>query len=178
MGTSINMMVFVVFIFLNTMNGQGLKDFSLDANSGLPIYFPLAKKDFIRMSSHYGYRVHPIKGRIKKHMGLDLVAKMGKPVYASADGKVITHDYHSSYGVRVILKHAHGIKTLYGHLLLSGLRKNQYVKAGQVIGYVGSTGQTTGPHLHYEIWINSKKVNPVDFWSRFIAKNNKVTTVY
>ena len=129
------------------------------------------------MSSAYGSRFHPIKRRIKKHSGLDLVAKMGKTVYASADGKVVTNDYETSYGVRVVLKHANEVKTLYGHLLLSKVRLNQYVKAGQIIGYVGSSGQTTGPHLHYEIWVRSKKINPIAFWSRYVAKNKKVTAI-
>ncbi len=149
--------------------------FARTSNTGLPVYFPLAKKDFVKMSSAYGDRYHPVQHKMKKHQGLDLVAKMGKPVYASAAGLVLKSDWDSGYGNRVILLHFNGVKTLYGHLSKSEVRRAQLVKAGEVIGFVGDTGQTTGPHLHYEIWVKSKKINPLAYWAKMLAENNKQT---
>ncbi len=169
--------VFLALVCGCLLGAQNKKGFSLDANSGLPVFFPLAKKDFVKLSSAYGYRYHPIRHKVKKHRGLDLVAKMGKPVYASAKGKVITNDRHAGYGNRIVLQHANGIKTLYGHLMKSKVRKGQTVKKGEIIGLVGQTGQTTGPHLHYEIWIKSKKIDPISFWSKVISEQNKEAVV-
>lgn len=134
----------------------------------IPVYFPLHKNDFIRMSSPYGYREHPIHNKTILHQGVDLVAHKGKPVYATAAGTVETADFEKSYGNRVIIAHLKGVKTLYGHLWIKMVKPGQTVLKGQLIGFVGDTGQVTGPHLHYEVWIKGKKIDPMLLWKNFI----------
>jgi len=141
------------------------------ANTVLPSFFPLAKKDFIRLSSAYGYRKHPISAKIRKHTGIDLVAKTGKPVFASARGIVIKNDIHSQYGNRVMIAHSNSIQTLYAHLSKSFVLYGQLIEEGEILGLVGETGRATGPHLHYEIIVNRKKIDPIAFWN--VASNKK-----
>lgn len=116
-------------------------------------------------------RVHPITGKIKPHNGIDISAGgiLGKPVVAYADGKVISSGWNSGgYGYLVIIQHDNNVKTYYGHLKQQGVKKGTKVKAGQIIGYVGSTGASTGPHLHFEIRVNGKPVNPLPYVSEFL----------
>ncbi|MBQ4820595.1 M23 family metallopeptidase [Aquimarina sp. MMG016] len=140
-----------------------------------PLFFPINKDDFINISSHYGYRYHPIDHKQKKHLGIDLVAKKGKAVFASADGIVIKSDYQKGYGNRIIIYHIGGAKTLYAHLWRSIVKPGQKVSQGQRIGFVGATGKVTGPHLHYEVWIQDKKINPLVFWKKMMnSKGQKM----
>ncbi len=136
----------------------------------IPIHFPLDMKGFKRLSSGFGMRFHPILKKKKFHYGVDLAARRGTPIYASASGKVSVAKYSSSYGNYVIIKHASGYSTLYGHMMKRNVKKNQHVKQGAVIGYVGSTGRSTGPHLHYEIRVANRKINPIIFWKTAIDK--------
>lgn len=129
-----------------------------------PIYFPLPVKSFIRISSAYGIRKHPVFKKNKFHYGLDLVAKKGTPIYASAHGKVIKAAFSSTYGNYIIIDHCDGYKTLYAHMMMSKVKQGQTVKQGAVIGFVGSTGKSTGPHLHYEILRKNKKIDPYRYW--------------
>ncbi|UOB16659.1 M23 family metallopeptidase [Abyssalbus ytuae] len=130
----------------------------------MPVYFPLPSKSFKRISSWYGMRKHPILNENKFHYGVDLAAKKGTPVYASAHGKVVKVEFSSSYGNYVVIDHYDGYKTLYAHMMLSNVKKNQKVQQGAVIGFVGSTGRSTRPHLHYEIVRNNKKIDPFKYW--------------
>ena len=115
-----------------------------------------------RISSRFGMRKHPILGYSKMHKGLDFAAPRGTPIYAAGDGTIERIGRFSSYGKYIRIRHRSGLKTVYAHMkgFKSGLRRNSRVKQGQVIGYVGSTGRSTGPHLHYEVIINNVQVNP------------------
>lgn len=115
------------------------------------------------LRSRYGYRSHPIFGEYRLHTGVDLAARSGTPIYAGGDGIVEMAQWYSGYGRYVELRHANGYNTAYGHMsaIADGITPGVQVTQGQVIGYVGTTGQSTGPHLHYEIKINGNTVDPL-----------------
>ena len=113
-----------------------------------------------RVSSKFGYRTHPISHKKSFHAGIDLVAKKGTPVRATADGVVSFVGRKGGYGNFILLNHAYGFETAYGHLNSYKVKKGEYVYKGNIIGYVGTTGRSTGPHLHYEIRYLNKWLNP------------------
>jgi len=113
------------------------------------------------LSSSFGRRADPITGEAEDHAGLDLSADRGTEVHATADGTVESAAYNGGYGNSILIQHGFGIETRFGHLSAYAVRAGQAVKRGQVIGYVGSSGRTTGPHLHYEILINGSPINPL-----------------
>ncbi|ODT73992.1 MAG: hypothetical protein ABS76_38040 [Pelagibacterium sp. SCN 64-44] len=115
------------------------------------------------LRSRFGYRIHPIFKTRKLHTGVDLAAPSGTPIYAGGDGTIIYYKWQSGYGNKIEIQHVNGYQTAYGHLsrFVDGLGVGSKVRQGQVIGYVGSTGQSTGPHLHYEILINGNLVDPL-----------------
>ena len=118
------------------------------------------------LSSPYGYRIHPISGQWKFHSGVDLAGPQGTPIVASRDGTVTTAKtgYNGGNGCYVVINHGDGFSTSYLHMLENlQVSKGQKVKAGQVIGYMGSTGASTGPHLHFTIYYNGSTVNPADY---------------
>lgn len=119
--------------------------------------------DGARISSGFGMRRHPILGYSKMHTGTDFAAPAGTPIYAAGDGRIDFAGRNGGYGNYVRLKHDNGVKTAYAHMkrIAKGIKKGRRVRQGQVIGFVGSTGRTTGAHLHYEITINGKKRNPL-----------------
>jgi murein DD-endopeptidase MepM/ murein hydrolase activator NlpD len=118
--------------------------------------------DGARISSGFGMRFHPILGYTKMHKGIDFAAPRGTPIYAAGDGTIEKAGKFSSYGNYVRIRHRAGLETAYAHMqgFHAGIRPGSRVKQGQVIGYVGTTGRSTGPHLHYEILIGGKQVNP------------------
>ncbi|MFH5837404.1 murein hydrolase activator EnvC family protein [Proteiniclasticum sp. C24MP] len=116
-----------------------------------------------RISSPYGYRIHPIYGVRRMHTGVDYAASSGTPVVSIKSGTVILRKYNSSYGNYIIVDHGGGISSLYAHLSGFAVSYGQSVKQGQTIGYVGSTGASTGPHLHFEIRINGQHTNPANY---------------
>ena len=118
--------------------------------------------DGARMSSGFGMRRHPILGYSKMHKGVDFAAPTGTPIYAAGDGKVEKAGRFSAYGNYVRIGHRNDLDTAYGHMsrIAPGIKPGVRVKQGQLIGYVGSTGRSTGPHLHYEVLVNNKQVNP------------------
>ncbi len=118
----------------------------------------------IRMLSGFGMRIHPIYKRAKMHTGLDFTAPEGTPVQATGDAVVeeITTD-QSGYGTHIVLNHGYGYRTLYGHLSKTIVKQGQKIKRGEVIGLVGSTGTSTGPHLHYEVVNRGNKVDPIHY---------------
>jgi|GEM_PF-816115 len=126
-----------------------------------PSAVPLEKGDYF-VSSSYGIRSHPISGKSKKHFGIDMAAPLGKPVYASASGTVldIVHS-KNGYGMHIIIKHRFGFRTLYGHLSKILVSEGQNVEQHELIGTVGSTGSSTGHHLHYEILKNEIQIDPM-----------------
>ncbi len=127
-----------------------------------------------RITSRYGFRVHPTLNRREFHRGLDLRARMNTPIYATASGVIEYAGYHkrSGYGNLIILDHAFGFKTMYGHLNKVARKPGDFVKKGDLIGYTGTTGMSNGPHLHYEIRYIQRVLDPTQFvtWS---AKNYK-----
>ena len=115
------------------------------------------------ITSNYGYRTHPVSGQKKLHTGLDIGASYGSPIVAAADGVVIMAQYNGGYGNCIIVDHGGGVATLYGHMSSFVAKNGQTVKAGQTIGKVGSTGVSTGNHLHFEVRINGSTVNPRNY---------------
>jgi murein DD-endopeptidase MepM/ murein hydrolase activator NlpD len=115
-------------------------------------------------TSGYGVRSDPFRGRAAMHAGIDLAAPIGTPIYATADGTVDRAEWnHGGYGNLVEINHGHGIQTRYGHLTRYIVSIGQQVKRGELIAYMGSTGRSTGSHLHYEVRIDGQPVNPVPY---------------
>jgi len=119
--------------------------------------------DGVRLTSGFGMRDHPILRRRARHNGVDLAAPTGTPVYATADGIVEMAQWYSSYGNYVQIGHGGDIETRYAHLSSYTVSSGQEVQIGDLIGYVGSTGRSTGPHLHYEVRIANEAVNPIPY---------------
>jgi murein DD-endopeptidase MepM/ murein hydrolase activator NlpD len=132
--------------------------------ASIPAIQPVSNKDLTRIASGYGYRIHPIYGIPKMHNGLDFTATQGTPIYATGDGIVRNAEFGSGFGNNIIINHGYGYETLYGHLVRMKVSSGQRVKRGEVIGWVGSTGASTGPHCHYEVHINGRPVDPVYFF--------------
>ena len=124
----------------------------------MPAGMPLSSA---RLTSSFGYRTHPLHGGSRMHAGVDLAAPTGTPVQATADGVVTSAGWRGGYGILVSLGHGGGVQTRYAHLSAIAVRPGTSVRAGDVIGYVGSTGNSTGPHLHYELRVNGQAVNPM-----------------
>ena len=136
-----------------------------DMLAALPAIQPVSNKNLSRMASGYGYRIHPIYKTRKMHSGMDFSAKTGTEIYATGDGKISkVRKSRRGYGNHVVIEHGYGYKTLYAHMSKYIVRKGEKVKRGEVIGYVGSTGTSVAPHLHYEVHKDGKKINPVNFY--------------
>ncbi|MGH9765467.1 MAG: M23 family metallopeptidase, partial [Blastocatellia bacterium] len=116
----------------------------------------------IQISSGFGYRRDPFTGRLRFHSGVDLKARLGDPVAASEDGVIRFVGWYHGYGNLIMIDHGDGITTRYGHLSSFAAEPGQVVKRGDIIGYAGSTGRATSPHLHYEVRVSGKAVNPAD----------------
>jgi murein DD-endopeptidase MepM/ murein hydrolase activator NlpD len=130
-----------------------------------PAIQPVNNKDLKRVASGYGYRIDPVYKTVKFHGGLDFSAPQGTPIYATADGRVITSgNKGNGYGNYVEINHGFGYETLYGHMVRVKVRTGQAVKRGEVIGWVGSTGKSTGPHLHYEVHKGNRPIDPIYFF--------------
>ena len=133
--------------------------------ASIPAIKPVANKELKRMASGYGYRIHPIYKTRKFHWGMDFSAPRGTPVYATGNGKIEkVKRSRRGYGNQVKIDHGFGYKTFYAHLEKYTVRKNQKVKRGDLIGYVGTSGTSTAPHLHYEVIKGNRKLNPVYFY--------------
>ena len=131
----------------------------------IPAIQPVSNRDLTRVASGFGNRIDPVYKVQKFHAGLDFTAPMGTPIYATADGVVRLATYNpGGYGNHVIINHGYGYETLYGHMVRIKARQGQSVKRGEVIGYVGSTGKSTGPHCHYEVHRSGKPINPVYYF--------------
>jgi murein DD-endopeptidase MepM/ murein hydrolase activator NlpD len=133
--------------------------------ASIPAIQPIANKELNRMASGFGLRIHPIYKVRRMHTGCDFSAPRGTPVYATGDGVVIKKESnYGGYGKEIEIDHGYGYVTKYAHLDNFTVRKGQRVKRGEVIGYVGNTGASTAPHLHYEVIKDGKKVNPMNFF--------------
>lgn len=126
----------------------------------IPSRMPL---DGPSLTSNFGMRNHPIMGGRRKHQGVDLAAPTGTPVYATADGMVGKAEWFSSYGHYVEIDHGADLETRYAHMSRLAVAAGERVKKGEIIGYVGSTGRSTGPHLHYEVRVDGMAVNPMPY---------------
>ena len=145
-------------------DGDGDSDGGSDSDipsSGESFKYPLPPGAVI--TSPYGYRVHPITGNYSLHNGVDLAIYQGAPIYATKSGYVSTATYNYVYGYYVTINHMDGYSSLYGHMTNYTVSEGEYVTRGQIIGYVGSTGWSTGPHLHFTIYYNGSTVNPMDY---------------
>lgn len=130
-----------------------------------PAIQPVSNQDLNRIASGFGFRIDPIYKTIKMHAGLDFSAPQGTPIYATANGRIkIAGFSDGGYGNHVVINHGYGYETLYGHMVRIKARVGQQVARGELIGYVGSTGKSTGPHLHYEVHKNGNKLDPVYFF--------------
>ena len=149
-------------------DGDGDGDGDSDGGSDVPsagesFKYPLPPG--AEITSSYGYRVHPITGNYSLHNGVDLAIYSGAPIYATKSGYVSTATYNYVYGNYVTINHMDGYSSLYGHMTSYTVSEGEYVTRGQVIGYVGSTGWSTGAHLHFTIYYNGSTVNPMDYVS-------------
>ena len=131
-----------------------------------PDYMPSIYPTFGRISDGWGLRVHPISNEIEFHYGIDISNQPGTAIYATASGTVTTTDYNTNYGKRIIIDHGYGYQTLYAHLYSYMVRVGDTVTKGQIIGLMGSSGLSTGPHLHYEVRNAGGKVNPTAYLNR------------
>lgn len=130
------------------------------------------KKGTTRFVSGFGYRLHPIIGRRKMHAGVDFAGPKGTPIYATADGVIkFTKNRWTGYGKQVEINHGFGYVTKYAHMQKYIVKKGQKVKRGELIGYLGNSGSSTGPHLHYEVIYNGKKVNPVHYFYHDVTED-------
>ncbi len=127
----------------------------------IPAIQPVSNKDLKRLASGFGMRIHPIYKIAKMHTGLDFTADIGTEIYATGDGIVESiESKYSGYGQHVIINHGFGYESLYAHMSRVAVSPGQRIRRGQIIGYVGNTGASTGPHLHYEVMKNGEKVDP------------------
>ncbi len=133
--------------------------------SSIPAIQPVSNKELDRLASGYGYRIDPIYHTSKFHAGMDFTASVGTEVYATGDGvvKEIRRD-EWGYGLHIIIDHGYGYSTLYAHLSRFAVKVRQKITRGMLIGYVGNTGKSTGPHLHYEVRKNGQPLNPAFFY--------------
>ncbi len=123
------------------------------------------------LSSRTGGRTDPFTGEQDYHPGLDISADAGSPIYATADGTISVASFSGAYGNLIVIDHAYGIESRYGHLSAFRVQRGQFVKRGELIGLVGATGRATGPHLHYEIRVNGRVLNPLQFLLNSRAAN-------
>jgi murein DD-endopeptidase MepM/ murein hydrolase activator NlpD len=130
-----------------------------------PAIQPVSNAELKRVASGFGYRIDPVYKTVKFHPGLDFAAPQGTPIYATANGTVrVASNMGTGYGNHVVINHGYGYETLYGHMFRIKVKPGQKVKRGEIIGWVGSTGKSTGPHCHYEVNKNGRHLDPVYFF--------------
>ena len=133
--------------------------------TSIPAIQPISNRTLDRVASGFGYRIDPIYKTPKMHTGIDFTAATGTPIYATGDGTVTESGYdNGGYGNNVVINHGYGYESLYGHMKKVKVRSGDRVKRGEVIGWIGSTGKSTGPHLHYEVIKNGEKIDPIHFF--------------
>ena len=131
----------------------------------IPAIQPISNKKLKFIASGFGYRIDPIYKTMKFHEGIDFTAAIGTPIYATGNGTVLSSEMENGgYGRCVVLNHGYGYQSLYGHMSRLNVHPGQKVNRGDIIGYVGSTGKSTGPHVHYEVIKNGSKINPISFF--------------
>jgi len=131
----------------------------------IPAIQPVSNRDLDRIASGFGMRIDPVYGTAKMHKGLDFTAPQGTPIYATGNGTIeVAGQTGDGFGNHVVINHGYGYETLYGHMYKVKVKIGEKVKRGEVIGWVGSSGKSTGPHCHYEVHINGQEVDPVYFF--------------
>lgn len=131
----------------------------------IPAIQPVNNEELTRMASGFGWRSDPFTKARKMHWGMDFTAPKGTPIYASGDGVIKRADNNASgYGKHIRIDHGYGYMTLYAHLSRYNVKRRQKVKRGDLIGFVGSTGRSEAPHLHYEVWKDGERINPINFY--------------
>ena len=143
---------------------ENLAKNKIEMLASIPAILPVSLKEAHQVSSSYGYRMHPIYKTMKFHAGMDFTGAIGTPIYATGNGLVVESQFDKGYGRHVIIDHGFSYKTMYAHMEKIVVKKGQTVKRGDVIGYLGNTGLSTGPHLHYEVRKNEKPVDPINFY--------------
>ena len=147
-------------------NGGGSSGAGSGANSTGSFIWPVAS--YVYVSSRFGQRVHPITGEIKNHTGIDIASNQGTTIYAADGGTITLAAWNGGYGNCVMIDHGNGYVTLYGHMSSNAVSQGQTVSQGDTIGYVGSTGNSTGPHLHFEVLKNGTRIDPEQFFSGLV----------
>ena len=133
--------------------------------AAIPAIQPVANKDLTRIASGYGLRTDPFTKERKMHWGMDFTAPRGTPIYATGDGVVERADNNATgYGNHIRIDHGYGYVSLYAHLYKYNVKRGQKVERGDLIGFVGSTGRSEGPHVHYEIFKDGQRINPINFY--------------
>jgi hypothetical protein len=133
--------------------------------AAIPAIQPVSNKQLVALASGFGFRIHPIYKVRKMHTGIDFAAPIGTPIYATADGVIdVMSVQFSGYGKMIELDHGFGYRTRYAHMHDFAVKRGQHVKRGELIGYVGDTGLSTAPHLHYEVLMNGTQINPVHYF--------------
>lgn len=155
-------------LYVQSLSYDTIQDFVRNRENyfaHVPAIQPIANKTLTRIASGFGIRIHPIFGTLKLHTGLDFAAPTGTPIYATGNGQVVRlQNLDRGYGKHLVVQHGYGYETLYAHLSKFEAKINQKVKRGDIIGYVGTSGTSTAPHLHYEVIRNGKPENPVKFF--------------
>ena len=137
----------------------------IDMLTSIPAILPVSLKNpRTRLSSSFGYRVHPMYKTVKLHAGMDFGGAIGTPIYATGNGKVIYAGLQKGYGKSILIDHGFNYKTQYAHLDSYNVKTGQKVKRGDIIGYMGNTGMSTGPHVHYEVRKNGAPVDPINYY--------------
>jgi len=135
-----------------------------------PAIQPIGMRDLVRFGSSFGTRMHPILKVVRPHEGIDLTAPRGTNVYATADGEVLQAGYRAGgFGKKVLIDHGHGYRTVYGHCDEVIVEPGQQIKRGEVIARVGSTGLSKSPHLHYEVHVNGRPVDPINYYANDLS---------
>ena len=138
-----------------------------EEGSSVPVLVPLPESK-ARITSPFGPRHHPILNRQRMHNGVDFGSGMNAQVYSAADGRVKLAQYSNSFGNWIIVEHSNGYTSVYAHLNSFKVKKGDVVKKGELIGLTGSTGRSTGPHLHYEVRLNGTPINPEGYLAEFL----------
>ena len=134
--------------------------------AAIPSIQPISNQDLTRMASGFGWRSDPFNKVRKKHWGMDFTAPRGTPIYATGNGRILRADQRATgFGKHIRIDHGFGYVTIYAHLSQYNVRRGEKVKRGDIIGYVGSTGRSQAPHLHYEVWKDKKKINQINFYT-------------
>lgn len=134
-----------------------------------PAIQPVSNTNLTQLHATFGARFHPLLGYVRDHKGLDFTAEIGTPVYATGDGQIKTAYFSGSYGNVIFLNHDFGYETRYAHLSRFNVKVGDKIKRGEIIGFVGNTGLSRGPHLHYEVIFKGEQINPINFFQRDLS---------